>query len=88
MKKVAKLDTYDYIILPGVIRIKISSRTDSIMVDILSDIENSDGWIYVDGFYYSYLEDYSINDEYLELSVVLMEPEYEGNDIWEDDEIV
>lgn len=74
MGKVAKLDTYDYIVLPGVIRIHIDSSTDPILVDILSEIENSQGLIYVEGFYYLYLEDYDIaSDEkfhWLELSVV------------------
>jgi len=74
MRSITKLDTYDYIILPGVIRIKIKSNTDPILVDVLSEIENSNGNIYVDGNYYQYLEMYHIytseKESYLELEVV------------------
>lgn len=74
MRSITKLDTYDYIILPGVIRIKIKSNTDPILVDVLSEIENSNGKIYVDGNYYQYLEMYYIytseKESYLELEVV------------------
>lgn len=70
----SKLDIYDYEVLPGVIRIGISGVSDPILVDILSEIEQVNGSIYVDGFNYQYLNIYDIviNSDigsYLELSV-------------------
>lgn len=75
MDSITKLDMYDYILLPGVIRIEISSTTDPILVDILSEIEHSSGNIYVEGEYYQFLEQYDIfkdvdNKFFLDLHVV------------------
>lgn len=47
-----KLDIYDYEILPGVIKIRVESTKDPTMVDILSDIDRSNGRIYVEGQYF------------------------------------
>lgn len=58
--ELAKLDIYNYIILPGIIRIQISGSNDPILVDILSEIESADGRIYVDGYYYMYLDNYDV----------------------------
>jgi hypothetical protein len=69
-----KLDAYEYTILPGIIRIHVQSTTDPELVDILSGIERANGQIYVDGFYYQYLDRYEIvkqwNNTYLELHVI------------------
>lgn len=56
----AKLDVYDYVVLPGVIRIGISGVSDPILVDILSEIDLVDGKIYVEGFNYQYMNEYNI----------------------------
>lgn len=71
----AKLDGYDYILLPGVIRINVSGTNDPDLVDIMSEVERSDGNIYVEGRYYRYLNNYGIfsnraSNPYLELHVV------------------
>lgn len=70
---VAKLDMYNFIVLPGVIRILMESTRDPAMSDILSEIENSGGNIFADGDYYSYLG-YDIynegNQTFMEIQVV------------------
>lgn len=69
-----KLDIYDYVILPGIIRIAIDGTNDPILVDILSEIAMTNGRIYVEGYYYSYLDNYAVytqdNHSYMELQVV------------------
>ena len=79
MINLAKLDSYEYEILPGVVRIDILDSSDPILVDILSEIENSNDIFYLEGRYYSFLGDYDIVDNldnkwYLELSVVEIMP--------------
>lgn len=56
----SKLDVYDYVVLPGVIRIGINGVSDPILVDILSEIEQVNGRIYVEGFNYQYMDEYDI----------------------------
>lgn len=77
MRSLAKLDNYDYIVLPGVIRINIQSKSDPDIVDIMSEIEFSGNKIYLDGSYYEYLDSYSIGHleegMYLDIHVVLTE---------------
>lgn len=48
----AKLDTYDYQLSPGVVQIRVDSTRDPIIADILSEIERFNGRVYVEGFYY------------------------------------
>lgn len=73
MVRLAKLDGYDYKLIPDKIRIKLSRRNDPILVDILSDIHNSSGRVYVEGHYYSYLGKHEIvtrrSNVFLELYV-------------------
>lgn len=61
-------------IVPGEIRIELSSPSDPIMVDIFSEIENSRDLIYVEGNYYNFLDNYDVFREddkfWLSLSVV------------------
>lgn len=72
--ELAKLDSYDYQILPGLIRIFVDGVNDPDLVDIMSEIQNSGGSIYIDGIYYIYLDNYCIIDtpeaSYLDLFVV------------------
>jgi hypothetical protein len=68
--KLAKLDNYDYELLPGVIRISINGTTDPDIVDIMSEIQATDGRIYVEGYRYVYLDNYRLCSEYMELDVV------------------
>lgn len=74
--ELAKLDSYDYVILPGTIRILISGSNDPDIVDIMSEISRAEGSIYVDGFYYSYLDIFTIdkneNGYYMDLQVSLV----------------
>ena len=51
----AKMDLYDYVILPGIIRIALSATNDPTLVDILSEIEAARGRIYADGHYYEFI---------------------------------
>lgn len=71
---VVKLDSYDYVVLPGIIKVKLDSSSDPTLVDIFSEISNSNGFIYVEGRYYGYLEKYDVvNIEgiwWLDLNVV------------------
>lgn len=70
----AKLDSYDYMVLPGIIRIRLTATNDPDIVDIMSEINRNDGLIYLEGDRYSYLNDYNIykyrDTAYLELHVV------------------
>lgn len=51
----AKMDLYDYVIVPGIIRIALSATNDPTLVDILSEIELANGRVYADGHYYMFL---------------------------------
>ena len=80
MRNLAKLDSYEYTLLPGVVRIDILDSSDPILVDILSEIENSNDIFYLEGEYYRFLGDYEIvntqnNKWYLDLSVVEIMPD-------------
>lgn len=72
----AKLDTYEYCLLPGVIRIALDRTNDPIIVDILSEIDRAKGRVYVEGQYfmmYGY-DVYDINNQvYLDLEVTNVE---------------
>jgi hypothetical protein len=72
--KVTKLDSYDYIVLPGIVRVFLTSQNDPDLVDIMSEIQNSNGKIHIDGAYYMYLDDYEIvtksGETYVSLKVV------------------
>lgn len=74
--KWTKLDRYDYLILKGIIRIKLNGTNDPDLVDIMSEIDRSDGRIYVEGDRFIYLDEYHIvngrSHAYLELSVAEM----------------
>jgi hypothetical protein len=73
MTRLAKLDGYNYKIFRDIIRIKLSRTNDPILVDIMSDIYNSGGNVYVEGNYYSYSGKYEIvtrrGNAFLELHV-------------------
>lgn len=68
-----KLDRYDYTILDGLIRIRLSGTNDPDLVDIMSEINRSDGRIYIEGERFLYLDGYEIlnrgSNAYLELVV-------------------
>lgn len=70
----AKLDAYDYMLLPGVIRIHVSGTRDPDLVDILSEINRYEGRIYVEGQRFKYLDNYRLvgdsGDAYMELDVI------------------
>lgn len=67
--KLAKLDTYDYDINMTatfdevIIRFAMDGFNDPDIVDILSEIQNSDGNIYIDGHYYKYSDEYKIFEQ-------------------------
>lgn len=69
----AKLDAYDYAILPGIIRIRLNGTNDPDIVDIMSEVYNTDGLIYLEGYRYNYLDNYRIyrdvGGSFLELDV-------------------
>jgi hypothetical protein len=72
--QLAKLDAYDYTLLPGVIRIRIEGTNDPDLVDIMSEIHNTGGRIYVEGYHFSFLDSYRLprygDTTYLELDVM------------------
>lgn len=73
MRALAKLDMYNYFILPGVIQVSLTGTNDPIMVDILAEVEQSNGKIYVEGCYYLFLGWEVVRTSgkaYLELKVV------------------
>jgi hypothetical protein len=69
----AKLDMYDYDILPGKIQVTLSRTNDPALVDIMTDIHNSENRIYVDGQHFVYDGKYEVIKDntgvYLELDV-------------------
>lgn len=71
--ELTKLDSYDYILEPGAIRIKLSDLNDPILVDIFSELERSDNEIYLEGNYYTYVDRYGYiflgDEKYLQLEV-------------------
>ena len=50
-----KLDNYDYEINDGFIRLRMSGMNDPDMVDVMSEIDRSNGRIYVESRYFRYL---------------------------------
>lgn len=52
--KLAKLDAYDYTLDEGVIRIRLNSATDPSLVDIMSEINQAENRIYVEGLRFIY----------------------------------
>lgn len=69
----AKLDLYDYFMLPGVVQIRLDGTNDPILVDILSEIDRFEGRIYVEGYYFL-MDGYEIVNDgtavYLNLHVI------------------
>lgn len=65
---------YDYVILPGVIRIQVTGTNDPDLVDILSEIERANGSIYVEGRFFDYLDSFNIfgegNEWFIDLEVL------------------
>lgn len=74
--KMTKLDAYDYDLYPGIIRIRLQSKIDPDLVDIMSEISRSNGKIYIEGLYYTYMGTYRLFDRgiytYVELDVAEM----------------
>jgi hypothetical protein len=66
---VAKLDAYNYELLPGAIRIHINGTNDPDVCDIMSEVHRSNGNIYVEGFRFLYLNNYRLTPSYMELDV-------------------
>lgn len=73
----SKLDIYDYLLMPGVIRIRICGASDPILVDVLSELDKTEGRIYVEGLRFKYLDSYKIileeNESFLDLDVMLVD---------------
>ena len=72
---ITKLDMYDCTFLPGEIRVQTDGTNDPILVDILSEIDLSNGRIFADGEHYLFTGYDIIKDEhnrhYLSLKVVV-----------------
>ena len=72
--RLAKIEQYsdDYMLLPGLIRIRVDGLSDPLISSILSDIRDSD-FIYLDMHYYEMI-DFSIviddSEKMLELEVI------------------
>lgn len=69
-----KLDNYDVVLLPGVIRILLESSVDPRSADILSEISREGDILYYDSEYFEFLGDSRILEDqgnvYLELDVI------------------
>lgn len=74
--KMAKLDAYDYTLLPGVIRIRVCGTNDPELVDIMSEISRANNKIHIEGLFYTYMDNYRIfkrgDHAYVELDVAEM----------------
>lgn len=76
--KLAKLDSYDYFILPSVIQIMVDGNTDPALVDILSEVERANGNIFCEGRYFlmaGYEIHHSNELTYLDLKVTELDRE-------------
>jgi hypothetical protein len=60
--KVTILDEYDCVVMSDRIRISIDSTRDPSLVDIMSELHESNGNIYFDGAYYMFSGDYDIQN--------------------------
>ena len=71
---ITKLDMYESMLVPGVIRITLASTNDAQAVDILSELSRTQDLLYLDGNYYEFLGESRIvqgtDNVYLELQVV------------------
>ena len=71
---ITKLDMYESMLVPGVIRISLASTNDAQAVDILSELSRTQDLIFLDGNYYEFLGESRIvqgaENVYLELQVV------------------
>lgn len=71
---ITKLDMYESMLVPGVIRITLASTNDAQAVDILSELSRTQDLIFLDGNYYEFLGESRIvqgtENVYLELQVV------------------
>lgn len=71
---ITKLDMYESMLVPGVIRITLASTNDAQAVDILSELSRTQDLIFLDGNYYEFLGESRIvqgkDNVYLELQVV------------------
>ncbi len=68
---VTKLDAYDYSLYPGIIRIRLNSTNDPDLVDIMSELNRSNGKIYIEGLRYTYMGNYRIFNRGIEAYVEL-----------------
>ena len=66
-----KLDSYDYSLHPGIISIRLAGTNDPDLVDIMSEIDRSNGRIYIDGQRFLYLDDYRILSKGTDSSIEL-----------------
>ena len=71
---ITKLDMYESMLVPGVIRITLASTNDAQAVDILSELSRTQDLIFLDGNYYEFLGESRIvqgtENVYLELQVI------------------
>ena len=71
---ITKLDMYESMLVPGVIRITLASTNDAQAVDILSELSRTQDLLFLDGNYYEFLGESRIvqgtDNVYLELQVV------------------
>ena len=71
---ITKLDMYESMLVPGVIRISLASTNDAQAVDILSELSRTQDLIFLDGNYYEFLGEsrivQGVDNVYLELQVI------------------
>lgn len=52
--ELTKVDAYDYTLIPGVVQVYLEGTNDPTLVDILSELDRSNGRLYVEGQYFLY----------------------------------
>lgn len=52
--ELTKVDSYDYTLIPGVVQVSLEGTNDPTLVDILSELDRSNGRLYVEGQYFLY----------------------------------
>lgn len=65
---ITKIDSYDFRIVDDGIEISIDGTNDPTLVDILSELDRTNGRLYVDGEHYLFTG-YNMDSEYLYLFV-------------------
>lgn len=70
------LDSYNYTLLPDVVRIEVEGFGDPDIVDIMSELHETEGRFYLEGEHYVFLGDYELYYKGDDSTVVYLDLKY------------